>query len=140
MSSLSSLHTSCLRWLQAHEMKLRCRFYASHGSKPIFTSLGARCDCGGSRYAYLESLLDDAALQPYVHDCLLTVKERNRLHRFRIFFKRHTLLPLNGAVQSLGTAAFKGDVVIARVAVRDEVSLVNMRARDGILADFAMRK
>ncbi|KAF9495077.1 hypothetical protein BDN71DRAFT_1431206 [Pleurotus eryngii] len=109
---------------QTQEMKLCCCFYASHGSKSKFISLSTCCD-HSSRYAYLESLLDNAALQPYVHDCLLTIK-------------RHMLLPTNHTIRSLSNVVFKGDVVIACVTVHNELSLVNMQARDDILADFAM--
>ncbi|KAH7916966.1 hypothetical protein BV22DRAFT_986628, partial [Leucogyrophana mollusca] len=77
---------------------IRCRLYSTWRSKPLQVAVATRCgDRIGraNRYPFVESLLDEAVLQPYVHDCLVRVHEGGVTHDFRIFFKRHCLLRIN---------------------------------------------
>ncbi|KAG2107313.1 hypothetical protein DEU56DRAFT_718588, partial [Suillus clintonianus] len=81
-----------------------------------------------------ESLLEEAAVQPYVHNCFVNVWEGRYIHRFCIFFKRHLRLRAN-VLLSKGGHKFRGDAVVMRVGV-NYPSVVNMRGRDNALADF----
>jgi hypothetical protein len=87
------------------------------------------------QYPFAESVLQDAALQPYVHDCVVRVNEGPHTYNFRVFFKRHCRLRLNMSLskQSVPTN-FRGDIVVMKIGVRNEY--VNMRGRDGILSDW----
>jgi hypothetical protein len=88
------------------------------------------------RYPYIESLLQDAALQPYVHDCLVQLRNGNRVHHFIVFFKRHCRLGVNLSLPFLlsDSAGFRGDAVVMRVGVQGRHhSFVNMRSGDAAL-------
>ena len=126
--------------IKAFETKLRCRLYSTTASKLRQVVVTARCTdrcVKASRYPFVESLLQDAVLQPYIHDCIIQVWEGRHLYRFRIFFKRHCHLPIN---RSLPELSLRGDSVIMRVSRRNSLSVVNMRGRDSILSDYAIKK
>jgi hypothetical protein len=60
---------------------------------------------------------------------------------FEMFFKRHIRLPVNRAIrlpQSVGKR-FRGDILIMRVG-NDGEGVVNMRAHDGVIADWVVRR
>ncbi|KAG6369919.1 hypothetical protein JVT61DRAFT_13386 [Boletus reticuloceps] len=86
------------------------------------------------RFPVVESLLQDARVQPYVHNCQVIVHEGRHTYRFCVFFKRHCHLQLNPILGRMG-GQFRGDVVVMRVG---ESSVVNMQGRDAIVADFMM--
>ncbi|KAI0763729.1 hypothetical protein BC629DRAFT_1293822, partial [Irpex lacteus] len=83
------------------------------------------------RYPFVESVLDHAVLQPYIHDCSLRVHEGGRWTSFLIFFKRHCRLPRNRGV-------FRGDLLVMRTSCHGKV--INMRGRDRILANWAVER
>lgn len=88
------------------------------------------------RFPVPESLLQDATLQPYVHNCQVTVHEGRHTYKFCIFFKRHCRLQRNALLSGVGNH-FRGDAVVMRVGVGPR-SVVNMRARDVAVADYMM--
>lgn len=75
------------------------------------------------------------SLQPYVHDVVVYVHHQaadglSTTSKFQVFFKRHVHLPHNEELD------LKGDVVVMRVASRNQLSVVNMRRSDTKIADF----
>lgn len=114
---------------------LRCRLYSCSLGTARLASITTRCR-NKKRYPFAESMLTNAVLQPYIHDIDLHLYEGNDKHHYvyRVFFKRHRLLPLNRSIRS---CAFRGDAVILRVGLED---VVNMRGRDTSLADYVMLK
>jgi len=76
-----------------------------------------------------------AAIQPYVHDCIVEVIEDGRTHLFRVFFKNHHRLPPNSTLPAR-LRYFHGDILVMRAAALDPLSVVHMRERDISLADF----
>ncbi|KAI0083091.1 hypothetical protein BDY19DRAFT_865163, partial [Irpex rosettiformis] len=85
----------------------------------------------GQRYPFVESVLDYAVLQPYVHDCTLRICEGGRWTSFLLFFKRHCRLPHN-------RGAFRGDLLVMRTTHDGKV--INMRERDRTLANWAIKR
>lgn len=126
--------------IKAFETKLRCRLYSTTASKPRQVLVTTRCAdrrVKGSRYPFVESLLEDAVLQPYIHDCMVQIWEGRHLYRFRVFFKRHCHLPIN---RSLPELSLRGDGVVMRLSKGNNLSVINMRGRDSILSDYAIMR
>lgn len=93
----------------------------------------ARCD-GHHRYPLVEGVLDDMSIQPYVHNCSVSVLHKNRWSRYIVFFKVHRRLPVNRAVSLVArTRSIRGDVVVMRIGVDGRV--VGMRHGDAVVAD-----
>ncbi|KAI6143394.1 hypothetical protein BKA82DRAFT_3921248, partial [Pisolithus tinctorius] len=87
-----------------------------------------------NRFPIAESLFQESCLQPYIHNCEVTIVEGWHTHRFCVFFKQHCHLRLNPLLSS-DDSKFQGDAVVMRVGAR---SVVNMRPRDAALADYMM--
>ncbi|KAG1722612.1 hypothetical protein EDB19DRAFT_1580366, partial [Suillus lakei] len=47
------------------------------------------------RFPIPESLFKEATMQPYVHNCFVTVREGRHIYQFCIFFKWHLHLRAN---------------------------------------------
>jgi hypothetical protein len=90
------------------------------------------------RFPVPESLFEEATVQPYVHNCLITVREGRHIYRFCVFFKRHLRLRANSLL-STGDHEFRGDAVVMKIGVNNP-SVVNMRGRDNVLADFIIHQ
>jgi hypothetical protein len=121
--------------MQTRIIHLRGRLYSVARSRPVQVSIPTRCAAQNSRrYPYIEALFDGAAIQPYIHDCTVTIHEGQQTHHFVAFFKRHCRLTRNRSFAS--TANFRGDCVVIRRSARNERSVVNMRGRDTALADW----
>ena len=80
-----------------------------------------------------ETLLQEAALQPYIHDCQITVYEGRHTYQYCVFFKRHCRLRTN-TLLSGADDGFRGDIAIMRIGSRTRV--MNMRARDSAITDY----
>ncbi|KAJ7872874.1 hypothetical protein B0H14DRAFT_2344539, partial [Mycena olivaceomarginata] len=83
----------------------------------------------------VESLMDDAHIQSYIHDIHFHVTHRLPSEAvtwstFRCYFKRHARLPKNRFLN------VKGDVVVMRVAVENLFNVEGMRDGDCKLVDF----
>lgn len=77
--------------------------------------------------------MEGSSLQPHIHDVYVRVS-RPRPILFRVFFKRHVLLPHNPKLD------LRGDVVVMRVASRNRQSVVNLRTSDRRIADAVLRE
>jgi len=123
-------------------MMLRSRLYPSARMKPILIHMPTRCVLParfpGPRYPLAESVLDDAIIQPYVHDCMVLVHEGSQVHRFRVFYKRHCHLPVNRSFA--GRRILRGDIVVMRAGVLCPLSVVNMRGRDTAVSDWMIHR
>ncbi|KAG1885140.1 hypothetical protein F4604DRAFT_1918803 [Suillus subluteus] len=123
------------------ERHLRCRLYSSSLGKPRQVTMLTRCSDPSrkaERFPVPESLLDGANVQPYVHNCCVTLHEGRHKYQFCIFFKQHCHLGANTILSSIDHI-FRGDAVIMRIGA-SAGSVVNMRARDKSLADFVMHR
>lgn len=126
-------------------MKIRSRLYSSSMTNPITVSLYTRClqspREAGPRFPVAESVLMDAVLQPYVHDCLVLIREGRQTHRFRVFFKRHTRLRHNPSLsRSLRQSERTGEFLVMRASALKLMSVVNMRGGDLMLADWMISR
>ncbi|KAK7448104.1 hypothetical protein VKT23_013862 [Stygiomarasmius scandens] len=93
----------------------------------------------GRRYLLALGTLADARTQPYIHDVVVTITYRNKTYKFRVFFKRHKLLPINQAIRRLSRVSVEGDVLLA--AVGKTVEIRNLRGGDERrAADLAVKK
>lgn len=111
---------------------LRGRLYSARQQSPKTVSIYATCcsaDPQNFRFPCLEGIIEGSHVQPFIHD--IYVLHRSTL--FRVFFKRHTMLPYN---KQLG---IQGDVVVMRVASRNRHSVVNLRPSDRRIADLILR-
>ncbi|KAI6096405.1 hypothetical protein F5141DRAFT_964374, partial [Pisolithus sp. B1] len=118
---------------------LKCRLYSSAWSRPRQVTMPTRCADSSqmvtaSRFPNAESLFQEPCLQPYIHNCEVTIVEGRHTYRFHVFFKRHCRLRPNPLL-SRDDNEFRGDAVVMRVGTR---SVVNMRPRDAALADYMM--
>ena len=134
-----SIWVLCLHTCKTHEMKICARQYASD-HRP-YQVLVLTCCCFpprevGPRFPFAESILDDAAVQPYVHDCIVNVKEGQHTHQFRVFYERHVRLHTNTFLPMTDCVSMRGSMLVMLVAALDSSSIVNMRGHDTILADF----
>lgn len=86
------------------------------------------------RYLLVADQLSDARMQPYVHDSIVTTNHRGKRYVFRIFYKRHKLLPMNQALQQLAGVQMEGDVLVVavgkKVSIRNIHSSLEMRAAE----------
>ena len=81
------------------------------------------------RYPFIESVMDFCPLQSHIHDVFVHFVYRGKLTTFRVFFKRHILLPINPRL------GIHGDIVVMRVAASNRDSVVNLRPSDFRVAD-----
>ncbi|KAG2091537.1 uncharacterized protein F5147DRAFT_779998 [Suillus discolor] len=67
------------------ELHLHCRLYSASGSKPRQVTMLTRCSNRSrkaQRFPVVESLLNYAAVQPYVHNCFVTLHEGRHITSF----------------------------------------------------------
>lgn len=120
--------------LQSPEFRLRCRLYSTSCHRPRQVEMLTRCadaSHGSPHFPMAEALLQEAALQPYIHNCQVTVVEGRHTYQYCVFFKRHCRLPANRLLNNIHE--FRGDVAIMRIGAQTRV--VNMRGRDSVIAD-----
>ena len=92
----------------------------------------------GPRYPLVDSVLDEPQLQPYVHNCVVYVREGNQTHRLRVFFKRHRHLPYNISLLPFQQRTIaQGDFVVMWVGVYPG-SVVNMQEHDTQISDWVI--
>ncbi|OJT05512.1 hypothetical protein TRAPUB_3668 [Trametes pubescens] len=90
----------------------------------------ARCD-GHYRYPLVESVLGDMSIQPYVHNCSVSILHKNRWSQYIVFFKLHSRLPVNRSVSFVARShSIRGDVAVMRIGFDGRV--VNMRHGDAV--------
>lgn len=96
-------------------------------------------DNGVRRYVCVDGILG-GWFQPKVHGAEATIIDRSgHFHRFYIFFKNHVRLRMNQTIAHLCHGRlWRGNAAIFRVAAAGS-KLVNLRAGDNRLADFALK-
>lgn len=123
-------------------MKIRGRLYTG-SQKPCQVLVPTRCVLParaiGPRFPFAESILDDGVIQPYVHDCVVNVEEGELTHRFRIYYKMHSRLG-NKQLFPGSNCRMRGSLFVMRMAAIEPSSVVNMRGRDSVLADFLVKR
>lgn len=92
----------------------------------------------GPRFPFAESILSEAEVQPYIHDCIIKIIEAGRTYRFRVFFKRHRRLQPNRHLP--GHVVFPGDILVMRASALYTLSVVNMRGCDIGLSDYLISR
>ncbi|THU76232.1 hypothetical protein K435DRAFT_655195, partial [Dendrothele bispora CBS 962.96] len=125
--------------LQFVSKGVRTRVYHADRATPSSVIINYRENRAqpGRRYLLVLDAFSGARTQPYVHDVIVSVIYRRKPYKFRIFFKRHMLLPKNRAIRELTGVDIEGDVVVA--AVGKKVDIRNLRG--GIetkAADYAV--
>ena len=85
-------------------------------------------------------MLEDAKIQPYVHDCIVNVIEGAHTYQFHVFYKRHVQLWANNYLPMTDGVLMQGSMFVMRVAALEPSSVVNMRGCDMILADYFIGK
>jgi len=93
---------------------------------------------GSLCFPVAETLLQDAVLQPYIHNCQVTIYEGKHTYNYCVFFKWHCRLRTN-VLLSDTQVEFRGDAVVMRLGVQPRL-VVNMRARDAGLADYVVAR
>ena len=130
--------------MKSHEACLRSRLYPSASSLPCHVSVVARQTCPYSVQTQLpfpENHLSELQLQPYVHNCAVTIQEGRHTHCFMVFFKRHCRLQPNQCLTTMvqgDATTIRGDVLIMRMG--SKASYVNLRTGDAKRTDWLMRR
>ena len=78
--------------LQSHKMKIRARLYASD-RRPCQVLVPTWCKfplrAVRPCFPYVESMLEDAKIQSYIHDCIVNMIEGAHTYQFCILYKQH---------------------------------------------------
>ena len=116
---------------------LQSRLYASSHTKARPVGVMTRC-AGQLRFPFVESVVGNTPVQPYVHDCVVTVIDGRRTHCYVVFFKRHRALPSNALISRLCYPfTFRGDIVVMRIGSRHG-HVVNMRPGDAVMTNLVI--
>ena len=129
--------------IKSHEARLRSRLYPSASSSPCRVSVITRQACPSvyTRLPFPENHLGELQLQPYVHNCAVTIQEGRHLHRFMVFYKRHCRLQANRCLTTTvqgDATTIRGDVIIMRLGTK--ATYVNMRSGDAKRSDWLVRQ
>jgi len=137
-----SLHPSCERsscfQIKNPTKVVRGRSYSASASPQSIQILTRTSPNTNSYYPLVEGHLEYAKLQPYVHDCTVTVLDGPRTTRFTIFFKRHIRLPINDFLSVNDNPIIRGDVVVMRRGTY--IPYVDFRGGDRFLADWVVHR
>lgn len=115
---------------------IRARLYPANSALPqtVCAYYRANLPQTSDRFVLASDLLSNPQLQSYIHDLTVTIRHRRILYKFRVFFKRHSYLPVNRSIQGLGGGRMEGDVLLVacgtNVSVRNLKSGVETRAAD----------
>lgn len=126
--------------MQTTELQLRCRLYSCQ-SRARLATVPTRCTDSSrvaARFPVAKSLFQHSSVQPYIHNCDVTLVEGCHIHHFCVFFKRHCYLPENLLLSS-ADRIFCEDAVVMRIGAGHQRAVVNMRSRDSIMADYMMK-
>ncbi|KDR65808.1 hypothetical protein GALMADRAFT_148392 [Galerina marginata CBS 339.88] len=92
------------------------------------------------RSPLVEEALSGMETQSRVHDVQVTVRRGRGVHRFHIFFKNHSFLPINASILALVPGRqWHGDILVMRLGVKID-GVVNLRAEDGPLVRYTLRR
>jgi hypothetical protein len=119
-------------------LQIRGRVYSTDLEQPVFISIPTQ-ETQTTRFPLLENHLTGLKIQPFIHDCEVVVHDGRKSHKFQLFCKNHSFLPINTPVRKLGNRLWRGDILVMRVGKKGLV--VNMRGRsDARLADFLTKE
>lgn len=90
------------------------------------------------RSARFDLVMDGHEMQPHIHSGLVTVIRGARITRFFIFVKNHRRLPVNTSLPALTQASWKGDILVLKNGVVDDI--VSLNKHDYAMADFAVEQ
>ena len=120
-------------------MRLRACLY-NGDQKPSPVLVTTRCKLApkyvGPRDPLAESILGERRIQPYVHDCFVSIQDDHCTHHFRVFLKRHARLHTNKYLPGENNFDMHGSLFVMRVAAMESLSMVNMRGGDAKLSDW----
>jgi hypothetical protein len=96
-----------------------------------------------ARYPFVEDVMRDRRLQPYVHNIYAVVADGTRLYRLAIFIKRHRRAQRNKCLQALigvprRRSRIRSDVVVMRRGIR--AGYVAMDGPHAQAADWLMKE
>ena len=83
-----------------------------------------------------ESILGERRIQPYVHDCFVSIQDDCCTHHFWVFLKCHTQLHTNKYLPRENNFDMHGSSFVMHVAAMESLSMVNMRGGDAKLSDW----
>ena len=144
VDQVSLSYSNLTRFIKSHEVHLRSRLYRTLSSLPCYVSVVTRQMSPfslHSRLPFPENHLGGLQLQPYVHNCIATIREGHRTHRFMVFYKRHCHLLANQCLVNMvqgDATTIQGDVIIMRLG--SKASYVNLRTGDSKRTDWLMRR
>ena len=113
-------------------------------SSPCYVSVVTRQICPfsvHSRLPFPENHLGQVQLQPYIHNCMVTLREGCHKHHFMLFFKRHCRLLENRCLKTMiqgAATTIQGDIIIMRMG--SKASYVNLCTGDAKRTDWLMRR
>ncbi|KAJ3885406.1 hypothetical protein GG344DRAFT_59283, partial [Lentinula edodes] len=118
--------------------RLRARIYRSNSlsSQPI--DVIYREDSQGHRFVLASDELSHPRTQSYVHDTIVSISHLGKRYKFRLFYKRHKLLPVNQAIQHLADVSLEGDVLVLVCGTKVEIR--NLRSNELRVAEKAVRQ
>lgn len=120
---------------QSKNSFIRGRLYSTGRQSPSNILVHTRSSCPKlqlPRFPCVESIMGGGRTQAHVHDVVVSVTNGPYRARYRVFFKRHVLLPPNGVLD------LRGDVVVMRMGSQDPSSVVNLRSSDSRAIDFVV--
>ena len=146
MSKLSKAYPNLTLYssIKSHEVRLRSRLYPAVSSSPCYVSVVTRQMCPFSVHSQLpipENHFGQLQLQPYIHNCMVTIWEGHCQHHFMVFFKRHCCLLENQCLKTMvqgDATTIQGNVIIMRMG--SKASYVNLRTGDTKRTDWLMRQ
>ncbi|OCB88909.1 hypothetical protein A7U60_g4005 [Sanghuangporus baumii] len=121
--------------IEGPTVSLQSRLYSSRTTRPRNVGVPTRVG-NGVMFPSAEVVLDDMALQPYIHDAFIVLRTAREVHLFTVFFKNHKRLPRNASIGKV----FYGDALIMRRGASETRPYVNLRPDDGELVDYVMKR
>ena len=122
-------------------MHLRSKLYSTKDICPRNVLTPVHFD-NKKQYPFAEGMLDDSKTQAYVHDCTVHVCEGPYVYRYRVFFKRHSLLDVNATIASIAqnsVAPFRRDILVMQLSIKND-TYVHLCKQDTILANFLVKE
>ncbi|KAH7872422.1 uncharacterized protein C8R40DRAFT_1052363, partial [Lentinula edodes] len=90
------------------------------------------------RFVLASDELSHPRTQSYVHDTIVSISHLGKRYKFRLFYKRHKLLPVNQAIQHLADVSLEGDVLVLVCGTKVEIR--NLRSNELRAAEKAVRQ
>jgi len=93
-----------------------------------------------NRYPYTDVYFHARQTQPYIHTSIVTILDRQLKHHFIILYRNHVRLPRNNSLARLvkEDCQVRGELIVMKLSSVNAKTIVNMRAGDTRLSDFAV--